>query len=284
VSKLKAAPSQAAPRDSRNLQTRAAAALVLAPLAVVFVYTGGWWWTTLVTLTAIGLWIEWLTVVSPGHDVRLSIAVTGSVALAVVGACLMSAGIVGSFAIVAAGLAAIAALSSVPRRWVLGGFLYAATAQMASILVRQDRYEGLTVVMLVLLVVWATDIGGFFVGRAFGGPRLWPRVSPNKTWAGAVGGFFGSLLIGAGFGFFGFGRIGPMLAASAALSVAAQFGDLMESAIKRRFGVKDSSHLIPGHGGLMDRLDGYVAAIVMAATFEFWQQGLDGAGHALMVW
>jgi phosphatidate cytidylyltransferase len=284
VSEFKAVPSQATPRDSRNLLARAAAALVLAPLAVIAAYAGGWWWTALVTLTAIGLFIEWLTVVSPGREVRLSIAVTGSVALAVGGVCLMSAGIVAPFAIVAAGLAAIAALSPVPRRWVLGGFLYAAAAQMASILVRQGHFDGLTALLLVLLVVWASDIGGFFAGRAFGGPKLWPRVSPNKTWAGALGGFLASLLIGAGFGYFGFGKIGPMLLASAALSVASQLGDLLESAVKRRFGVKDSSHLIPGHGGLMDRLDGYVAAIVMAAAFELWRHGVDGAGRALMVW
>ena len=284
MSDLKAAPSPATPRDSRNLLTRVAAALVLAPLAVLAVYAGGWWWATLVTLTAIGLFIEWLTVVSPAHEVQLSIAVAGSVALALGGTCLMVAGIVAPLAIVAAAFAAVAALSPVPRRWVLGGFLYAAAAQVASILVRQDSFEGLTALMLVLLVVWASDIGSFFAGRALGGPRLWPRVSPNKTWAGAIGGFLASLLIGAGFGFFGFGKIGPMLLASAALSVASQLGDLMESAVKRRFGVKDSSHLIPGHGGLMDRLDGYVAAVVVAAIFELWRHGVDGAGRALMVW
>jgi phosphatidate cytidylyltransferase len=133
-------------------------------------------------------------------------------------------------------------------------------------------------------VVWCTDIGGYFAGRTIGGPKLWPRVSPNKTWAGAAGGFVLSLLVAAGFAMNGFGRMAPLLLIAAALSVASQLGDLFESAVKRRFGVKDSSHIIPGHGGLMDRLDGYVAAVVLAAILGILRGGAGGAGTALMVW
>jgi phosphatidate cytidylyltransferase len=175
-------------------------------------------------------------------------------------------------------------LSVERRRWTAAGFLYAAAALLASVLVRRDQIEGLVALILVLLVVWATDIGGYFAGRSLGGPKLWPRVSPNKTWAGAIGGFVASLLVAAGFAACGLGKIMPVLVLGACLSVASQLGDLLESAIKRRFGVKDSSHIIPGHGGLMDRLDGYVAAIVMAAIFGILRGGVDGVGRALMVW
>ena len=138
--------------------------------------------------------------------------------------------------------------------------------------------------VLILLVVWSTDIGGYFAGRGLGGPKLWPRVSPKKTWAGAIGGFVASLLIATGFATMGYGKALPLLVLAAALSIAAQLGDLFESAVKRRFGVKDSSQIIPGHGGLLDRLDGFVAAIIMAAIFGTLRGGVDGVGRALMVW
>jgi phosphatidate cytidylyltransferase len=150
--------------------------------------------------------------------------------------------------------------------------------------VRLDPVWGFTALMFVLLIVWVTDIGGYFAGRGIGGPKLWPRVSPKKTWAGAIGGFTASLVVGAGFAAFGLGKALPMLLLGAILSIASQLGDLFESAVKRRFGVKDSSHIIPGHGGLLDRLDGFVAAVVLAAIFGFLRGGADGVGRGLMVW
>jgi phosphatidate cytidylyltransferase len=158
------------------------------------------------------------------------------------------------------------------------------TASIASTVVRRDPSFGFAALMFVLLVVWATDIGGYFAGRLIGGPKLWPRVSPKKTWAGAIGGFAASLGVAVGFAVSGFGKLVSLLLLAAMLSIAAQLGDLLESAIKRRFGVKDSGHLIPGHGGLMDRLDGFVAAILLAALFGFLHGGADGVGRGLMVW
>jgi phosphatidate cytidylyltransferase len=184
----------------------------------------------------------------------------------------------------AAGLAAVVLSSPERRHWNGAGFAYAAAAELASVVVRLDQSYGFVALILILLVVWATDIGGYFAGRGIGGPKLWPRVSPKKTWAGAIGGFAASLVVAAGFAALGFGKTGPMLLLGAALSSASQLGDLFESAVKRRFGVKDSSHLIPGHGGLLDRLDGYVAAVVVAAIFGFLRCGADGVGRGLMVW
>jgi phosphatidate cytidylyltransferase len=281
VSEQKAAPAQAG-GDSRNLVMRVVAALVLAPLAIGAAYAGGFWWTALATLGAVGLYVEWLMVVSATRDRR--VVAGGIAALAVAGLCLAARRIDVALVVLALGLAAVVGLSAERRRWTAAGFLYAAAAFLASVLVRLDQIEGLVALILVLLVVWATDISGYFVGRSVGGPKLWPRISPNKTWAGAIGGFVASLLVAAGFAAFGLARTGPVLVLGACLSIASQLGDLLESAIKRRFGVKDSSHIIPGHGGLMDRLDGYVAAIVMAAIFGILRGGVDGVGRALMVW
>jgi phosphatidate cytidylyltransferase len=281
VSEQKAAPA-AGGQDRRNLVARVAAALVLAPVTIGVAYAGGFLWIALVTLGAVGLLIEWLMVISCARDLR--VAGSGVAALAIAGLCLALRRIDAALLVLAVGLAAILVLSVERRRWTTAGFLYAAAALLASAVVRLDQIEGLVALILVLLVVWATDIGGYFAGRSMGGPKLWPRVSPNKTWAGALGGFLASLLVAAGFAAFGLGRTMPMLVLGACLSVASQLGDLLESAVKRRFGVKDSSHIIPGHGGLMDRLDGYVAAIVMAAIFGVLRGGVDGVGRALMVW
>jgi phosphatidate cytidylyltransferase len=280
VTESQAAP--AADQGSRNLIRRVVAALVLAPVAVAIAYAGGWLWTLLVTLAAIGLYVEWLMIVDVARQTR--VVASGAVALAISGLCLALGQIDGSLLALALGLAAVALLSPGRRNWIATGFGYAAAAQIASVLVRLDQVWGFVALILVLLVVWVTDIGGYFAGRGIGGPKLWPRVSPKKTWAGAVGGFVASLLIAAGFAAFGLGKTGPLLLLGAVLSIASQLGDLFESAVKRRFGVKDSSHIIPGHGGLMDRLDGFVAAVVLAAVFGFLRGGVDGVGRGLMVW
>jgi phosphatidate cytidylyltransferase len=282
VSEQQAASAAVAAQDSRNLWQRVAAALVLAPLAIAAAYAGGWCWALLVTLATIGLYLEWLMVTCPDRGIGVTVA--GSVALALAMPFLAVARVEGALVVLALGIIAVAVRAPKPRIWPVGGYLYAAAAQLASVAVRIDEVAGLSALILVLLVVWGTDIGGYFAGRGIGGAKLWPRVSPKKTWAGAIGGFVASLVIAAGFAAFGYGKALPLLVLAAGLSIAAQFGDLFESAVKRHFGVKDSSHIIPGHGGLMDRLDGFVAAIVLAAIFGSLRGGVDGVGRALMVW
>jgi phosphatidate cytidylyltransferase len=280
VTEGQAAP--AADQGSRNLMMRVAAALILAPVAIAVAWLGGWLWTTLVTVAAIGLYVEWLMIVGVPREIR--VVTSGAIALAVSGLGLAAGRIDASLLALALGLAAVALLSPERRSWIATGFFYAAAAQIASVLMRLDQTYGFVALMLVLLVVWVTDIGGYFAGRGIGGPKLWPRVSPKKTWAGAVGGFAASLVIAAGFAALGLGKAGSLLLLGAVLSIASQLGDLFESAVKRRFGVKDSSHIIPGHGGLLDRLDGFVAAVVVAAIFGLLRGGVDGVGRGLMVW
>jgi phosphatidate cytidylyltransferase len=168
--------------------------------------------------------------------------------------------------------------------WIVIGIAYAVAAFLASVAVRLDQVWGFAALMFILLVVWMTDIGGYFAGRGIGGPKLWPRVSPKKTWAGAVGGVVLSLAVAAGFAAFGVGRLVPLLLLATVLTVLSQLGDLFESAVKRKFGVKDSSQIIPGHGGLLDRLDGFVFAVVAAAAIGLSRGGADGVGRGLMVW
>ena len=276
-----AAPA-AAEQGSRNLMMRVIAALVLAPAAIAIAYAGGWLWAALVTLAAIGLYVEWLMIVGAARET--SVVASGGAALAIAGFCLAAGRIDASLVVLVLGFGVVAWLSRDRRHWVAAGLFYAAAAEIASMLVRQDHTEGYAALILILLVVWVTDIGGYFAGRGIGGPKLWPRVSPKKTWAGAVGGLAASLAISAGFVGFGLGKTVPLLLLGAALSIASQLGDLFESAVKRRFGVKDSSQLIPGHGGLMDRLDGFVAAVVLAAIFGYLRSGVDGVGRGLMVW
>jgi phosphatidate cytidylyltransferase len=282
VTEGEAAPAAIAEQGSRNLVMRVMAALVLAPTAIAIAYVGGWLWTVLVTLAAIGLYVEWLTIVGAARERR--VVASGVAALAIAGFCLVTGRIDVALVAIVLGFACVVLLSPERRVWVATGFFYAAAAQIASVLMRLDPIWGFPALIMILLVVWVTDSGGYFAGRGIGGPKLWPRVSPKKTWAGAIGGFAASLVVAGGFAAFGVGKTGPILLLGAALSIVSQLGDLFESAVKRRFGVKDSSHIIPGHGGLMDRLDGFVAAVVMAAIFGLLRGGVDGVGRGLMVW
>ncbi len=220
---------------------RIIAALVLAPVAIAIAYAGGVLWMLLVTLAAIGLYVEWLMVIGAGHTLRTTMA--GALALAAAGLCLGAGRLDAALSVLAIGLIVVAVISSEQRRWTIAGFCYAAVAEVASVLLRQDPEEGFVALLFVLLVVWATDIGGYFAGRSIGGPKLWPRVSPKKTWAGAVGSFVGSLVVAAGFAVFGLGAVVPLLVLGAVLSVVSQFGDLFEvrgEAAVRREGFQPS--------------------------------------------
>jgi phosphatidate cytidylyltransferase len=290
VTEGEAAPAAAAELGARNLLIRVIVALVLAPTAIAMAYAGGWLWTALVTLAAIGLYVEWLAIVGKARSTRVVVA--GSATLAVAGLCLALGRLEASLVVLTLGLVALGAVTAERRIWAIAGFGYAAVAELASILLRLDPKMGFAALMFVLLIVWATDIGGYFAGRGIGGPKLWPRVSPKKTWAGALGGFGASLIVAAGFAALDPNQADPqfmlkitaLLPLGAILSVASQLGDLFESAVKRRFGVKDSSHIIPGHGGLLDRLDGFVAAAALAGIFGLLHGGVDGVGRGLMVW
>ena len=169
--------------------------------------------------------------------------------------------------------------------WIIAGIGYAGIMLLAPILLRADQAYGFFAIVLLFAVVWTTDVLGYFAGRAFGGPKLLPAISPKKTWSGAIAGALGAMVVAVPvmeqFGAFNVAAIAMI---ALLLSVAAQLGDLLESWVKRQFGAKDASHLIPGHGGVMDRLDGFWAAALVGCVIGLLRGGFDGAARGLLVW
>jgi phosphatidate cytidylyltransferase len=277
-----ATAGEGAPGLRSNLAMRVMAALVLAPLAIAAAWFGGWFWLGLVTITIIGLFGEWQLIVG---NLRPMVLMWGFLSLGAAGICLAIDNFEIANLCIALGLFAMFLFSAPAHRaWSAIGLAYTAVALFACVLIRRDPSHGFIALIFVFLVVWITDILGYFVGRGVGGPKLWVRVSPKKTWSGAIGGVVGSIVFAAAFAVAGFGKLGPMLLLGTVISVISQFGDLFESAVKRQFGVKDSSQIIPGHGGLLDRLDGFMAAIVAAAVIGYMRSGTESIGQGLLVW
>jgi phosphatidate cytidylyltransferase len=169
--------------------------------------------------------------------------------------------------------------------WLAAGVGYAAVLLFAPLILRRDAALGFVAIAFLFAVVWVTDIAAYFAGRALGGPKLWPAVSPKKTWSGAIGGTLAGIvaailtvkLLGV--------SVSPMLVLVAGLlSVVAQAGDLLESAVKRHLGAKDAGSIIPGHGGVMDRLDGFLTAAAAAAMVGLIRGGLEAPARGLLVW
>lgn len=267
-----------------NLVLRIVSSLVMVPLAIAAAYFGGGAFIAFWTLAALAVLWEWQTLVC-AHD-RNSVVTIGAVAL--VGSSLLMAfdwpGT--ALALITLGIFGIATLASKVRRaWCAAGLLYAAALLFAPVVLRHDATLGFAAILYLFAIVWLTDIAAYFVGRAVGGPKLMPRVSPNKTWSGALGGTLAG--VGGGVlvaGLFGIENLVATAVVGLGLSVVSQAGDLVESAIKRTFGAKDASGLIPGHGGLMDRLDGFLTAVVAAALTGLVHRGFDTPAHGLMVW
>ena len=267
-----------------NLMLRIVSSLVLAPVAIAAAYFGGVAFVAFWAIAALAVLWEWDTLVC-AHD-RNPVLATGAVTLA--GAALLLAlgrsGIAAT--LIALGFFGVAALASKVRAvWCATGLVYAAAILIAPVLLRRDANLGFAAILFLFVIVWLTDITAYFVGRALGGPKLMPRVSPNKTWSGAIGGTVAGV-VGAVVVASQFGIEGLFAAAMVALvlSVISQAGDLAESAIKRQFNAKDASQLIPGHGGLMDRLDGFVAAAAAGAVIGIAHGGFDAPARGLMVW
>ncbi len=260
-----------------ELGARVVSALVLALAALAATYQGGWLFALFWLLAGIAILAEWIamTRVQPRLPLQIVLgAALGALTfLYLADASPAASGIVAAAAI---RVGTVLARTSRDRLWTIGGFVYAAVISVVPPLVRDHPELGLVGLLWMFAVVWITDIGAYFTGRRFGGPKLWPRVSPKKTWSGFAGGLLGGTLCGLAVAWIAgrFGWTPPVDFAivalvSAVASVASQLGDLGESALKRKFDVKDSSHLIPGHGGVMDRLDGFwsVAALLGLALF-----------------
>ena len=267
-----------------NLALRVASSLVLAPLAIGAAYWGGMVFLAFWALAALGVLWEWDGLVC-SHD-RKPVLALGLLALG--GACAFLAiervGV--ALSLIVLGMLAVATLASQSRRgWCSVGVAYAGAMLIAPVLLRNDLTHGFTALVFLFAVVWATDIAAYFGGRAFGGPKLMPQVSPNKTWSGAICG--AAAAIGGGCAVASLAGLGnfPVVSLLAlVLSIMSQSGDLFESALKRRFAAKDASNLLPGHGGLMDRLDGFVAAAAAALLIGAVHSGFENPARGLLVW
>ena len=243
--------------------------LVLGPVVLGCIWAGGPWFLGMMALTLAGLAWEW---------VRISGGLAlGAAGLAMPAIILLAAGLAGwglpwlGVALLLPGAWLLWRLAvALPHRFLALGVVYLGLFGVAFITLRLDPEAGRANVFFLMLLVWASDSAAYIAGRALGGPKLWPAISPGKTWSGALGGLLGAMLVGALAAILVAPAASPLWAALVAgvLGVVSQAGDLLESGIKRRFGVKDSSHLIPGHGGLLDRLDGFLAAAPLAVVWS----------------
>ena len=288
-----ARPVPTASSGGSELILRILSGLVLAPLAVGVAYLGGWAFVVFWSIAALLVLWEWCTLVAGGERSTVLLIAGAAVLLAILLAATAadaegshSVRLVAGGTLLLMGMLATAALASSDRRvWTAAGIPYAGLLGIAPTVLRNDAQYGFLAIVFLFAVVWATDIVAYFVGRAVGGPKLAPRISPKKTWSGAAGGTVAAigaaLTLAIAAGLPNLPAVGLIAAAASAL---AQGGDLFESALKRRFGAKDSSHLIPGHGGLMDRLDGFVAAAVLAMLIGLIHGGVDEPARGLLAW
>lgn len=238
-----------------DLSTRLGSGLALAAIGALVLWIGG-------ALAVIALALMLATILweldrmiggSGGSRLGLAVAI-GFGVLALVATPLW--GFLPALVAIVVGAFICVALSGPGTNWMAAGLAYCATPACFLLLMRQSEPYGVYLVLWLVAVVVATDVGAYFVGRIVGGPKLWLRVSPGKTWSGALGGLSAAMLVSLLLGpLAGIGALAA-LALGIGVAVAAQLGDLLESSVKRRFGVKDLSGLIPGHGGVMDRVDG----------------------------
>ncbi len=276
---------------ARNLVLRVASAAVLAPIVLAVADLGGWLFLVLCALGAGGILWEWTRLVTGRPDPRILAPGCAALLAALALAAGNEPGAAASAIAIGAVLAGIAAIAETGQSaqgrgsWAAGGVVYAGIAFLGPALLRRDIQLGFLAFLFVAVTVWMTDICAYLVGRTIGGPLLWPRVSPNKTWAGAVGGLAGGVAGGTVVAYAGaIGSVAVVGVIALLLSAFAQAGDLIESAIKRHFGAKDTSQLIPGHGGLMDRLDGFLVAALAALVIGILHQGAYAPARGLLVW
>jgi phosphatidate cytidylyltransferase len=272
--------------ERRALRLRIASSLVLAPLPLIAIWLGGLWLALLAAFAGAVMAWEW------GRLCRGPIAgrfVLSAVEMELIGIVITSVFFAAGGAVVAAITVAIlgavlvfattARTSYAKSRWTALGVLWVTLPCICFLWLARDRAGGRATLLWLLAVVWATDIGAYVIGRSIGGPRLAPRWSPRKTWAGLVGGMACAAVAGAATALLlGGSRMLSLVLISAGLAIVAQFGDLAESLAKRRFGVKDSSALIPGHGGLLDRLDGLLAVVPAVALISL------AGGRSVLAW
>lgn len=269
-----------------DLGIRTLSAAVLIPAVLADVWVGGIWFHLFVALIGILMALEWVTIVHRGSPVQFALHAAG----AMCGALLpLDVGLKGgliAIAVIAVLSAAIAAREEPGGpKWRYLGVVYVSVPPIALVMLREDPAFGIAAIVLVMLMVWAADTFAYFSGRIIGGPKLAPRISPKKTWAGLLGAMAGSALAALAVAYaLGLPAVLVLVIIAAVLAVVEQGGDLFKSSMKRHYGVKDSGQLIPGHGGVIDRVDGLVAVATAAALIGAFRAGVEHAGAGLLVW
>lgn len=259
-------PTQDSGKGLGTLGIRAVSGFVMAAIALGATWFGGWWFAALVGVIGVVVVWEWGHIVRDGGiDAIMVFQALGVVAAVVL--TVLGAPAIGLLCVIIAALVSGLLAFGGGSRMVALGALYAGLPAIALTWLRGTTTDGLLAVLLLIVIVVTTDTMAYLTGRTLGGPKLIPRVSPNKTWSGLIGGVMSAGLAAVAFGHAtGGSSLGRMAVVGVVLALVAQGGDLLESALKRAYGVKDASALIPGHGGFMDRVDGLVAAAVAAAV------------------
>lgn len=268
----------------KDLKTRLGPALIVAALAFTCIWLGGIWIAAIAALAAGLMMAEWRNITGGRLEAPLA---SGGIYIFACGwvpliAWAQSWGLA-VFGILALGLYGLVADWRRGARaeglWAVLGLTYIGMAALAFVSLRAVEPFGFISIIWAVLVVVAADVGGYFAGRLIGGPKLWPAVSPKKTWAGLGGAVLLAVLTGWMFSGATTGTYFPQVCAvSAVAAILAQAGDIAESALKRRFGVKDSGSILPGHGGVLDRLDGHMVALLVAAVVTF------SRGQPVFIW
>lgn len=281
-----AEPGPREPSLNEGLRTRLVSAAVLIPISIGFVYAGGWPFALSLIFVVAAMAFEWNRLVLGAvnkskvkvYVVIFTVFMTGVLALGLQGQW--------GFALLLTGFATalvyfLAVQQKLTAGWPAAGVPYLFLPMLSFIWLRAgvDGAYGIATIVWVLLVVWGSDSGGYIAGKSIGGPKLAPRISPNKTWSGFAGGLALAMLAGLIMSMWvGEGSAGKLVLVSAVLSAISQVGDLVESFVKRRFGVKDFSSLIPGHGGVLDRFDGLIFVLMAAGALQVFHDG------SLLIW
>jgi len=275
--------SNTASRSWSDLGPRLISAGILLVITATALYFGGIWFALVVGAVFATAYREWDIMTAGRKTDVIGMTLIALVALSAVG--YVFYGLLGSAAI--AGIAVVVALTTPgdSRWWRAGGIVYLCAVIYAVLSLRAGSTTGIMAGLFLATSVWMTDSAAFFTGRQVGGAKLSPDISPSKTWSGALGGLaFGAAgglvvwLIATSSPWW----IGLLIAT--ALSISGQIGDLAESAIKRKFRVKDSSDMIPGHGGFMDRLDSLASASLVCFAIGFFHSGIDDIAAGILYW
>lgn len=269
-----------------DLGVRALSAAVLIPAVLADVWVGGIWFHLFVALIGVLMALEWVTIVHDQNPAQFALHAAAAMCGALLPLDVGLTAVIISLIVLSA-ISSALALKEAPQgpMWRHLGVAYVGLPPVALVLLRDDPNYGIAAIIWVMAMVWAADTLAYFAGRIIGGPKLAPRVSPKKTWAGLGGAMLGSAIAALAVALvIGVPHVWILAVLGAALAVVEQAGDLFKSAMKRHFGVKDSGRLIPGHGGVIDRVDGLIAVAVAAALIGVVRAGVSDAGAGVLFW